>query len=246
MMQYVRPGLICEMGCGSGFVLEFLSEQLPGSTVIGVDRSLERLEAAASRAIPGAHQVASEISERVFAEESLDSVIFVWSMHEVYSRNGDQGVLETLKTVREILKDDGVLVLQDFLRPVARQVTLGFKEDHTRDKFRRFAREFHHRKVEYADIGAAVRLDLGDAVEFISKYRIEDEEEWRHEMAEIHFFYTLAQHAMKAREAGFAVEYAGGFPLRWESIDAAEHDMEFDFAEDYPWVQLVLKKGTSE
>lgn len=243
MMQYVRPGLLCEMGCGSGFVLEFLSTQLPGSMVIGVDRSLERLQAVASRSIPDVYQVASEIPERVFAEARFDSVIFVWSMHEVYSQTGDQGVLEALRTVRKILKDDGALVIQDFLRPVARQVTLGFKNDHTRDKFWRFAREFRQSEVAYADIGAGIRLDVGDAVEFISKYRSEDEEDWHHEMAEIHFFYTLEQHMMKAREAGFAMECAGGIPLSWEAVDAAKHDMDFDFDRDFSWVQLVLKKG---
>jgi SAM-dependent methyltransferase len=246
MVKYVRPGLVCEMGCGSGLVLEFLSEQLPGSTVIGVDRSLERLKAGVSRAVPDVSHVAAEIPERVFADGRFDSVIFVWSMHEVYSQAGDGGVLKTLGTVRDMLKDDGVLVIQDFLRPVRREVTLGFKNDHTEDKFRRFAREFRNREVEYVDIGAAVRLDVGDAVEFISKYRIEDEEEWRHEMTETHFFYSLMQLMGLAVEAGFSVKRAGGFPLSWEAVDVAKHDMDFDFDRDFSWVQLILTKGATE
>jgi hypothetical protein len=96
--------------------------------------------------------------------------------------------------------------------------------------------------VLYEDMGGKVRLDVGDAVEFISKYRIDDDEEWRHEMDETHFFYTLDQHNARAREAGLSVEYAEAFPLSWEALDAAKDDMEIDFAEDYPWLQLVLRK----
>jgi SAM-dependent methyltransferase len=244
MLPYIHPGFICEMGCGSGFVLEFLRKELPESTVIGVDRSAEKLEAALSRRLPDVFQVEAEIPERVLAEGRFDTVAFVWSMHEVYSQAGDRGVVGTLRTVREMLKEDGVMVLQDFLRPPARQVTLGFKNDHTRDIFRRFVREFQLRDVRYTEVGPAVRLDVGDAVEFISKYRSEDEDDWRHEMAESHFFHTMEDLKAKADQAGFVVERAGSFPLSWEALDAAKHEMDFDFAGDYTWGQLVLTKGT--
>jgi len=243
MVEHVRPGLLCEMGCGSGLVLEFLSEQIPGSTLIGVDMSLERLKTAASRSLPGVFQVAAEIPERVLARGIFDSVIFIWSMHEVYSNAGEVGLLQTLRTVRHMLKDDGVLIVQDFLRPPPRQVTLGFKNEAALDTFRRFAREFRLHKVRYEEAGAAVRLDVGDAVEFISKFDTEDDD-WHHEMGEAHFFCTLEQHMTRARETGFAVARAGGFPLSWDALDAARKDMDFDFERDFSWVQLVLTKYT--
>jgi cyclopropane fatty-acyl-phospholipid synthase-like methyltransferase len=242
-MDYIRPGLICEMGCGSGAVLEFLSGQLPGSTVIGVDRSLERLQTAASGAPKDVLHVAAEIPGRVLAEGRFDSVVFVWSMHEVYSQVGDRGMLKTLKAVRDMLKDEGTLVIQDFLRPAPRQVNLGFKNEDIRDRFRRFAREFRPRTVDYTDLCGAVRLDVGDAVEFISKYQCDDEEHWRHEMSETHFFQTLEQLTAKAGEAGFTIERVEGSRLSWETVDAAKHEMDFDFDRDFSWVQLALKKG---
>jgi hypothetical protein len=129
---------------------------------------------------------------------------------------------------------------------VRREVTLGFKNNQAEEKFMKFAREFRNHAVEYVDIGAAVRLDVGDAVEFISKYDIDDEREWCHEMSETHFFYSLLRHMDAAAEAGFEVEYAGGFPLSWEAIDVAGHDMDFDFEKAFSWMQMVLRKGRAE
>jgi hypothetical protein len=62
-------------------------------------------------------------------------------------------------------------------------------------------------------------------------------------MDEAHFFHTLAELTAKVGKAGFAVELAGSFPLSWEALDAARHDMDFDFAGDYTWGQLVLRKA---
>ena len=243
MMTYLRQGLVCEMGCGSGFVLEFLSANLAGSVLIGVDRSPERLGTVASKGLRGVLGVAADITVRVMDTNRFDSVVFIWSLHEVYSQSGDTGVTSALKTAAELLKSDGVIVIQDFLRPEPGQAAVGFKNAGTFARFKRFAEEFEQRRVTYDVAGQTVRLDIADAVEFVSKSDITDEDEWRDEMAETHFFYTLGDHKLRAAEAGLRVASGERFPLEWTAVDAARLDMDFDFSPHFCWTQLVLKKA---
>lgn len=44
LSKYVKSGKIVEFGCGSGFVLEVLSMDFADSIIVGVDKSMERLE----------------------------------------------------------------------------------------------------------------------------------------------------------------------------------------------------------
>jgi SAM-dependent methyltransferase len=243
MMEYLRQGLVCEMGCGSGFVLEYLSASLSGSVLIGLDRSPERLEAVASKGLRGVLGVAADITVRVLDANRFDSVVFVWSLHEVYSRSGDSGVASALKTAADLLKPDGVIIVHDFLRPEPAQTVLGFKNDATFARFKRFAEEFEQRRVTYDVAGQTVRLDIADAVEFVSKYDIADEDEWRDEMVETHFFYTLADCELRAAEAGLKLVSSERFPLEWAAVDTARRDMDFDLGPYFCWAQLVLEKA---
>jgi SAM-dependent methyltransferase len=243
MVKYLRGGLVCEMGSGSGFVLEFLSESLPGSTLIGLDRSIKSLDALRAKQNPDMLAVAADLRLRVLDGGRCDSVIFVWSMHEVFSRYGDTGVSLALKTAADLIKADGVIVIQDFLKPEPKQAVLGFRNADTGSKFERFARDFQQRKVHFHALDGAVRLDVADAVEFLSKYRIVDEEEWAEETAEAHFFYTFEDHMLRVDEAGLDLVTSERLPLGVQAMEAARTDMDFDFRPYSAWIQLILRKA---
>jgi hypothetical protein len=82
-------------------------------------------------------------------------------------------------------------------------------------------------------------------VEFISKYRSPNEEDWNEEMTETHFFFTEEEYRKAAENAGFTVEGSNRLihSERWWS--ATKEDIEFEFEPRYSWIELVLRKRQS-
>jgi hypothetical protein len=85
-----------------------------------------------------------------------------------------------------------------------------------------------------------VDLDISDGVEFVSKYGSPDEEDWAHEMQETHFCFTEEDHRKMADRAGFRVKAAEKLPARAGKLAGLREDMEFNFALEYAWIQMVL------
>ncbi len=242
MVPHVGQGKIVEFGCGSGFVLEFLSERFPQSVFVGVDRSLERLETLASRHIPNVIPVRAEITEPVFPRGTFTVALFVGVLHEIYSDLGEAKVGDVLKIARDVLRDGGSMIIQDFLKPLPRPVEITFKKQAAYEKFLRFAREFQPRKIDFTHSGMTVDLDISDGVEFVSKYGSPDEEDWVHEMHETHFCFTEEDHRKMAERAGFRLKAAERLPARAGKLAGLREDMEFDFELEYAWIQMVLVK----
>ncbi|MGF7473494.1 class I SAM-dependent methyltransferase, partial [Salmonella enterica subsp. enterica serovar Minnesota] len=44
LLEFVRPGVIADLGCGTGTVLELLRRKFPDSQFVGVDLSPEMIE----------------------------------------------------------------------------------------------------------------------------------------------------------------------------------------------------------
>jgi ubiquinone/menaquinone biosynthesis C-methylase UbiE len=55
--------------------------------------------------------VNGDVTQKIFPSSSFDTAIFKFSLHEVYSSHGNEGVEKALRNVYEILKDDGVLIV---------------------------------------------------------------------------------------------------------------------------------------
>ncbi len=245
LLPHVRPGRIVEFGCGSGFVLQFLSERLPGQCLVGVDRDAQRLSSAGRKSLRRVFPVRADIVDCPFSGGSFGTALFVGSLHEVFSYLGPAAVEAAFRTAHRVLTDKGVLLVQDFVRPSPRQVQLGFQNETTRARFSRFVREFRPRQVEFKATANGVRLDIGDAVEFISKYRSPTEEDWQEEMGETHFAFTEQDFRNTAQRAGFAVAQSAFLPKRSDWWADVTRDFELSFAPDYGWIHLVLAKESA-
>ena len=243
IVPHVNGGRIVEFGCGSGFVLEFLAKRFPDSTFVGVDRSGERLAALGSLNLANVLPVRGEITNPMFHEGVFTTALFVGVMHEIYSDLGRDRVCDMLKYAHDVLGEDGIVIIQDFLKPLPRTVEITFKNDATHKKFLRFTAEFEARSIPYEASGPTVRLDMADAVEFISKYRSPDEDDWSHEMHETHFAFTEEDQQRVAQSAGFRVTHAEHLHAQPQRVAEFKQDMEFDFEAVYTWIQLVLAKG---
>jgi len=243
LMQYVKPGRIVEFGCGSGFVLEILSNEFEDSIILGLDVSMERLGNVIEKDLANVIPVKGDVTQKIFVDKTFDTAFFVASLHEVFSNQGRGKVEDALKIANEVLKDDGILMIHDFLRPSPRPVEIGFKNEETEKIFLRFAKEFRPRNVKFEKTERGAILDIGDAVEFISKYDSPSEEDWIEEMGESHFFFTEKDYRDTTRRAGFTVKHSRTIPRgeeRW--LKSREH-IEFGFEPEYAFIQLVLNKS---
>ncbi len=244
LFEYVKPGRIVEFGCGNGFVLEDLSRDFPDSSILGIDRNQERLDAVVEKGLTNVETMNVDITSKISLNKSIDTALYVGVLHEVFSLSGKEKVLETLKIGHKALKDDGVLIIQDFLKPTPRLVTLIFKNQKTENMFHRFVQEFRIRTVKYEEIEGGVKLDIGEAVEFMTKYRPPSEEDWVEEMGETHHYFTKEEFHKVATEAGFAVKDSRKLMMMEEYWLEIEEDMEIDFDKpERAWIQLVLQKG---
>jgi ubiquinone/menaquinone biosynthesis C-methylase UbiE len=129
MTKFVRPGRIVELGCGSGFVLEELVEDFAESIIIGVDINRKELEAVTERKFANVIPVLADMTKETFADNTFDTVIIVGCLHEVYSESGKGEVAETFRLAGRALKDKGVMIVQDFLKPSSRPVEIRLKDE---------------------------------------------------------------------------------------------------------------------
>ena len=242
LSKYVKPGKIVEFGCGSGFVLEILSDDYPNSVVVGVDKSMEGLRKLSGKEIKNVIPINAEITQGVLPNSTFDTAIFVGTFHEIFSYMGKEKGGAALRIAYDVLKDNSILIIQDFLKPSARSVNLAFKNGETQKRFFRFASEFQPRRITFKRKESGVILDIADAVEFISKYRSPSVEDWNEEMYETHFFFTEAEYKAMVQHAGFSIRdslYLTRSDKRWREV---RKDMEFKFEPEYRWIQLVLQK----
>ena len=242
LKKFIRPGKIVEFGCGRGQVLEFLSNNYPESIIIGIDKSKERLEEAAKKRLKNVIPILTDITNPIFPNKTFDTAIFIASLHEVFSYQGSEKLTFTLRIAHDVLKDNGTLIIQDFLKPLPKLVAMGFRNALTHKKFLRFVAEFKARKVQFQKTGNNVRLDIADAIEFISKYRSSDEADWREEMNETHFFFTEKDYAESVKNVGFAIINSKKLLRNQEWWSEVRKDIEFVFEAEYQLIQLALKK----
>ena len=247
LFEHIKPGKIVEFGCGNGFVLEDLSKKFPNSQIVGIDKNQERLNGINEKNLPNVETLNADITIQIFPNKSIDSVLYVGVLHEVFSLSGRGKVRETLKLGHDALKDDGILIIQDFLKPEPHEVTLIFKNQRTRSMFFLYVKEFRLWPVKYKEIKGCVKLDIVDALEFLTKYRPPSEEDWIEEMNEAHHYFALGDFRDVANEAGFTIKTSIILLNEEDYFQEIRKDMDFDFDEsEKAWIQLVLEKRRSD
>ena len=239
LVREVKPGKIVEFGCGSGFVLEILAKEFPDSIIIGVDKVYQRLENVAEKNLKNVIPVNADFTQNIFPNNVFDTAMFVGTLHEVFSYHGEKEMDRVIKMGYDVLKNSGILIIQDFVAPLPKPVKMIFKNRATKNKFFRFAREFRPRKVAFKEIEHGVEVDIRDALEFISKYRSPDEDDWEEEMSEIHFFFTGKDFQKILQKTGFEVKNIIRLSKSKDWFTSIQKDIEFESLTEYQWIQLV-------
>lgn len=203
IIRYVEAGKIVELGCGSGATLSILAEHFPNSIIIGVDNSEKKLCEVNAKNLKNVIPVKADITSKIFPGCTFNTAILKFSLHEVGSVYGEDGVIRTLTNSYNILKPGGKLILYEHLRLDPEKVRMRIKHDYIKRRFMKFAEEFKPRNVQYEIKKDWVVLDKADCLEFLTKYASKD---WEEEMKEAHYFYTLDDFRQRLLKTGFSIK----------------------------------------
>ena len=215
LLRFVRPGVIADLGCGTGTVMELLRRKFPRSRLVGVDCSPEMIRRCRKR-FPGAEFRQEDITDPLFDAGSIDSIVLCSILHEVFSYKGYDysAVRRTLNHCSAALRRGGRLILRDGVKP-ARQdaVYLTFLNAAAYDKFVRFSREFGSSEIVWRMKDRRIQVARRDAMEFLTKYIYDVN--WKYEVKEQFGVFTLADWAVELRKAGLKVLHRESYLIPW-------------------------------
>jgi SAM-dependent methyltransferase len=247
LLRFVRPGVIADLGCGSGTVMELLRRKFRKSQFVGVDLSPEMVERCTKR-FPGAEIRRHDITLPLFDEASIDTIVLCSIMHEVFSYKGyDYGaVRQTLRHCADAVCPGGRVILRDGIKP-ARQdaVYLTFLNAAARGKFVKFAQEFGSSEIVWKPVDDRIQVARRDAMEFLTKYIYDVN--WKYEVKEQFGVFTLASWADELRKAGLKVIHQESYLIDWLRTTHWEKDVKIEVktakgfrATDYPHSTMII------
>lgn len=235
ILRWCRPGVIAELGCGTGTVLELIRRRFPTSQIMGVDLSPEMVERCRKR-FPGMEIRKHDISRRLFDEGTVDSIVLCSIMHEVFTYGDyDLGaVRRTLRLCAEALKPGGRVIIRDGLKPAREDfVFMTFHNAAAYGKFVRFAAEFGRSGIGYQAFEGRIRLRRGDAMEFLTKYFYD--KNWKYEVKEQFGVFTLKGWAQEFERVGLKVVHKESYLLDWLRTRHWEKDVRLEVKTGRGW-----------
>jgi len=239
--RFIEPRRAVDLGCGSGFVVEFMADQYPASSWTAADIDLDRLNKLRSRKIGNVSPLRCDLMQISMSAGIFDTVTVAATTHGLFNKGGMEAIGRLMKEVDRVLIPGGCLVIQDFLRPDPETVLISFSDDSPWFRFLGFAERFRPRRIEYDHIDRVISLDKADAIDFLSKSRLEGKR-WEEAIDETHLCFTLDQLEKLGEAAGFFAIDARKWPIVNWDIGAVGDDIDYEFDTEIYWGQLVLKK----
>jgi SAM-dependent methyltransferase len=244
LLEFVRPGIIADLGCGTGTVLELLRRKFRDSQFVGVDLSPEMIDRC-SRRFPGAEIRRHDITLPMFDEASIDTFVLCSIMHEVFSYDYS-AVRATIRHCAEALRPGGRLIIRDGLKPEKDDaVYLTFLNQKTYDKFVRFALEFGSSEIVWKLVDNRIVVARRDAMEFLTKYIYDTN--WKFEVKEQFGVFTLDAWAEELRKTGLKVIHKESYLIPWLRVTHWEKDVRMEIRKDgeyrptdYPDSTMIL------
>ncbi len=247
LLRFVRPGVIAELGCGSGTMLGLLRHKFPGSHVMGADFSEEMVRRCRER-FPGMEVRRHDITVRLLDEKTVDTVLLCSVLHEVYSYNDYDlsPVRQVLRFSAEALKPGGRLILRDGLKPAREDnVYMSFLNPAVKEKFLRFAKEFGPGPITWNWLDDKVHLSRRNAMEFLSKYFYDAN--WKYEVMEVFGIFSLKGWVEAVERVGLRVLHRESYLIDWLRVNRCGKDVKLEVRRghrfvptDYPHSTMVL------
>jgi SAM-dependent methyltransferase len=135
ILSVIREGTILEVGCGTGKIIKELAHSLQNSFFVGIDIVEYFLDLAVEKQIRNALFIRVNAVVPFSPDRTFDTVLFRDSLHEIRDNQGDEGVEKALENAYHALKDDGVIIIRDAIRPPTQKIRVTFESDTTKDVF---------------------------------------------------------------------------------------------------------------
>lgn len=199
---------ILDIGCGIGALTPILLDRVPDASIIGLDLSTYLLGVFKSNhnTLPVC-VVQGRMPEIPIQESSVDAIIAIQSLHEVFHFLGEKHLVMTLQKAYSLLSNNGTFIALDHQNPGDDPIEARIPES-TITKLDYFIERFQPRKIRYDVIDDDwIRISKRDFYDFITKiwsFGTPLEEE---EMHETHTPFTGDEIWSHFEQAGFVVEH---------------------------------------
>jgi ubiquinone/menaquinone biosynthesis C-methylase UbiE len=204
---------IVEVGCGNGVVLDILSHNFPFSQVWGIDMDPIMCEAANNRGLSNVKTLCADATNISFIDnESIDTVIYCSTLHEVFSHGGSVQVTASLNEAARVLRPGGNVIIRDSVKPSPGTTKIRFKQDWIKNQFYKYIEDYQlvERKLHSFEDGT-FSVENSYLFEFLTKYFYEVG--WDKEMQEVYGYYTEEEFRSELRGAGFEITYEHSYLL---------------------------------
>jgi ubiquinone/menaquinone biosynthesis C-methylase UbiE len=207
----VTASRVLDVGCGVGLVSSLILDQIPNTSIIGMDMSWHMLT---HQVIPKTEVelnfVQARAPELPFKDKKVDAVIAVQFLSEILCFCGEEGFRRTIRRIKNMLRADGVFVVLDHQNPGEQLVELRLGTELI-TKLEEFRELFQVRKINYQMLSDGwIKITLRDLYDFLTKtwaFGTDLEEE---EMQESHTPFSGEELAKILEHEGFFTRSIGG------------------------------------
>ncbi|MFW9916747.1 MAG: class I SAM-dependent methyltransferase, partial [Candidatus Thorarchaeota archaeon] len=184
---------------------------IPNASIIGLDMSWYMLtHQVSSPNMVSSSLVQARAPSLPFKRNSLDAIVAVQFLSEVFSFSDTEGFLDTITQLKRVLKEGGALIVLDHQSPGEGAIELRFPQNMI-EELKLFQTLFQVRHIEFEALpNSWIRITLRDLYDFLTKVwsfgtALEDEE-----MRESHTPFTGEEFSNLLMQNGFSVECLDG------------------------------------
>ncbi len=215
ILEYIVGETVMDIGPGGGALMDLIEENHPTISVLGVDISMNVIEALNRKK----HQENRQWNVRYgdalnlsndFAKGSIDTIIFCSIIHELYSYIEMDGKVFNRETIRkalvsayDMLPVGGRIIIRDGImtEPMDQSRIIEFNTVEGMNFLERYAKDFKGRRIHYEKIGyRKVKMPVNDAMEFLYTYTW-GEESYAHEINEQFGYFTPSAYEAFIKES---------------------------------------------
>lgn len=201
LLSVIKNGKILEIGCGTGRIIECLSQNLQDSFFVGIDIVDYFLDIATNKDLRNALFIKANATDKIFPDNTFDTVLFRDSLHEIRKNSGEDGVKASLKNVYSSLKDSGLIVIREGFATQPRKIRVTFESKGVGAVFSIFVKR-SGRKISTRDFKRFIEMETGDLVSFLGKFRKIELNPRIKKLGETKY-YTIGKYDRLLRNAGF-------------------------------------------